>query len=350
MKRYGELYPQIYSLENLDRAYRICRQGKGSKEEVLEFKFNRSKELLHLQRALEDGTYRIPSYRSFFIFEPKKRLIQALPFRDRIVQQALCQVIGPGLDRTMIYDSYACRIGKGTHAASTRLIAFLKRAKNRWAKPYCLKFDIADYFNSINHGILLGLFRRKIVCRRTLALIDHITNSNGSEAGLPLGNLLSQLSANLYLTELDRYLKYERKARFYLRYMDDGVVLHGNKDFLQSLKAEITKFLEKKLKLRLNSKTDIFPVSQGIDFVGYRTWATHKLLRKSSKKRMRRKLKVLVQLYEKGQTGKEAIIQSVNSWMGHAKWADTFTLRRLIHNSVPCELQRHIVLGGSYHD
>ena len=199
MQRYGNLFHRIYNLENLYEAYVVCLRGKRLKRGVLPFTWNLSAELLRLQRELKAGTYQVGNYYSFYVFEPKRRLVQALPFRDRIIQQALCQIITPIFEKTFICDTFACIKDRGTHAGSNRLQYFIRNAQNRWGKAYCLQCDIASYFPSIGHAILLDLFSRKIKCQPTMRLIKLITNSNKQAVGIPIGNLLSQLSANLYL-------------------------------------------------------------------------------------------------------------------------------------------------------
>jgi len=330
MIRYGNLYSKIYDLENLYEAYRICLRGKRLRRETLAFTFDLSRNLLEIQRELKDRSYQVGEYFSFYIYEPKKRLVQALPFRDRIIQQALCLVITPLIERSLIPDTYACIKNRGTHAGSSCLQEQLRQAQGKWKRPYCLKCDIASYFPSINHNILLSLFEKKIKCPDTLWLIEKITNSNGEQTGIPIGNLLSQLSANLYLSLLDHYIKEKLKIKLYVRYMDDFCILHGNKAYLNWLKDEIDRFLRDNLKLEFNRRTDIFPVSQGIDFLGYRTWETHRLIRNKSKNRMRRKLRRMQGLYARGGIALQAINATIQSWFGHCKHADTYRLRTII--------------------
>jgi len=334
MVRHGNLYHKIYTLENLYEAYRICLRGKRLKRDVLPFTFDLSRNLLEIQRELKDKSYQVGKYFSFYVYEPKKRLVQALPFRNRIIQQALCLVITPLIERSFISDTYACIKGRGTHAGSSRLQEFLRPARNKWESPYCLKCDIAAYFPSINHKILLSLFEQKIKCPETLWLIEKITNSNGEQTGIPIGNLLSQLSANLYLSTLDRYIKEKLMIKYYLRYMDDFCIIHGNKVYLSWLKDEIAGVLRDNLKVKFNRRTSIFPVSQGVDFLGYRTWETHKLLRNKSKNRMRRKLRRIQRLYARDEIALPTINSIIQSWLGHCKHADTYRLRKKILGAI----------------
>lgn len=334
MKRHGNLFHKIYDIENLYNAYTVCLRGKRLKRGVLPFTYNASSELLRLQRELKSEAYQVGKYYSFYVYEPKRRLVQALPFRDRVIQQALCQIITPIIEKTFIHDTFACIKERGTHAGSRRLQSFLRSAQKKWDKAYCLKCDIHSYFPSIDHNILLDMFSRKLKCQSTMRLIWLVTNSNGQSVGIPIGNLLSQLSANLYLSLLDHYVKEHHRARYYLRYMDDFCIVHAGKKYLAFLKDQISNFLDIRLKLKFNRKTSIFPITQGVDFLGYRTWTTYRLIRKRSAKRMRRRLKAMARKYANGEIRLDKIRASVVSWIGHCVHANTYRLREEILSEV----------------
>lgn len=332
-KTFKNLYPSIYDFENLYFAYLKARRSKRYRSEVLEFTSNLEENLLQLQNELIWRTYRTGRYREFYVHDPKTRLVMALPFRDRVVHHALVAVIEPIFERRFIFDSYACRPGKGTHAGANRVTFFLKKLTRLHGRVYCLKADISKYFPSINHRILKELIRKKIVCPGTLWLIDEIIGSaadpsNPDPKGIPIGNLTSQLFANIYLHELDIFVKHTLKARYYVRYMDDFVLLSPNKDELWEYKREIQVFLADRLNLALNGKTSVFPISQGIDFLGYRIWPTHRLLRKNSIKRMKRKLKIFRKKYSEGRITMDRMNASIQSWLGHCKHANTYNLRQ----------------------
>lgn len=337
MKTYNNLYPRIYDFENLYSAFLKARRNKRYRPEVLKFTAKLEENLIEIQNELIWKTYRTGRYRSFFVYEPKQRLVMALPFRDRIVHHALCNIIEPIFDRTFIFDSYACRHDKGTHAGADRLTSFLRRAHRVWPKVYCLKADIRQYFPSITHSILLSLIERKIQCGDTLRLIIEIINSTAdpddpNPVGIPIGNLTSQLAANIYLNELDRFVKHDLRMKFYIRYLDDFVVLLDDKRGLWRVRQEIGDFLRGCLRLKFNPKTDIFPASGGIDFLGYRIWPTHRLLRKSSAKRMRNKLKSFEKQWREGTITLDEIRQSIASWIGHTRHCDAYFLRRALFN------------------
>jgi len=330
--RYGNLYPKVYDFDNLHAAYLKARRNKRYRQEVLVFSANLEENLIQIQNELIWKTYHTGRYREFRVYEPKERLVRALPFKDRVVQHALNNVIEPIFEKTFIYDSYACRSGKGTHAGADRVTEFLKSAQRHWPKVYCLKGDISKYFPSIDHGILMHLIERRIKCRDTLWLLREILASSPDAGGprpkgVPVGNLTSQLFANIYLHELDCFVKHDLNCKYYVRYMDDFVILGPDKKQLHLLRGEIADFLDRFLALKLNGKTSVFPVSQGIDFLGYRIWPTHRLVRKGSIKRIKRKLKRFQIGYAQGKTDLEKVKRTLASWLGHVSHADSYNLR-----------------------
>jgi retron-type reverse transcriptase len=344
MKRYGNLFEEIVSFANLDQAFQQASRTRRFRSDVLAFKQDLEANLFELQRELREGSYRTGAYRIFFVHEPKKREIFALPFRDRVVHHALMNVLSPILERTFIPDSYACRVGKGTHRAVERLTLFLRRAQRRWGEVYCLKADIRQFFPSVNHHVLMSLLRRKLKCRRTLMLLHEIIFSNGDQwepesRNLPIGNLTSQWFCNYYLTMLDHFIKHELRAPYYLRYMDDFVLLAPDKPTLHAWRSRIESFLAERLKLGLNRKTCIFPARLGVEFVGYRTWSTHRLLRKASRRRMARSLRGVGKRLKEGRIDRARYEASINSWLAQLSHADGYTLgKKLFTGLVPDEL------------
>ena len=233
---------EVCEFENLYNAYLKARRGKNNSAEVLKFNYNLENELLKLQCELRSQTYKTGKYRHFIILEPKERKISALPFRDRVVHHAICTVIEIIFEKKFIYDSYACRKGKGTHAGADRIQKFIRKANNY----YVLKCDVSKYFPSVNHEILKKLIREKIADKKLLQLLDKIVDSSEEQniqsslqKGIPIGNLTSQLFANIYLNKLDEYVKYELKINYYLRYMDDFVIMHESKIYLHEVKEKI---------------------------------------------------------------------------------------------------------------
>lgn len=339
-KTYKGLYPRIYDFEQLYAAYLKARKGKRYQREVVEYSANLEEELIQLQNQLIWHTYETGAYRTFKVWEPKERQVAALPFRDRVLQHALVSVIEPIWERRFIHDSYACRPGRGTHAGADRAQQFLRKVKREHGKVYALKADIAKYFTSVDHAVLKQLLAKRIACRETLTLLENIIDTweDGPGRGIPIGNLTSQLFANLYLHELDEFVKYQLRERHYARYMDDFVIIHHDKQHLHQLRRTIEVFLEERLRLTTNHKTQVFPVrpfaGRPLDFLGYRIWPTHRKLRKDSAKRMRHKLKRLNRLFAAGEIALSHIQPRIQSWIGHASHANTYRLRKHIMGSV----------------
>ncbi|MDP3947768.1 MAG: reverse transcriptase/maturase family protein, partial [bacterium] len=273
------------------------------------------------------------------------RAIKAAPFRDRVVHHALCNIIEPILDRGFVYDSYACRRGKGTHAAILRLEYFIKslrssqrerkcgaatpldsrEARHLTGQVYCLKCDISKYFDNVDHEILLGMLRRKIQDEDILWLLREIIASNPK--GIPIGNLTSQLFANVYLNELDHFVKRELREKCYIRYLDDFLILGLDKKRLHEDKERIKTFLRDRLKLAMHSKkTEIFPIDRGVDFLGYVVRDGRRFLRKSTIKRFIKKKRCHEAMVQNGKRT-EASLQNVRaSWRGYASFADSYKL------------------------
>ncbi len=327
MKRINNIYENIYSFENIYLAYIKARKSKRYREDVLEFTDNLEANLITIQNELIWKMYSPGRYREFVVYEPKRRIIQAPSFKDRVVHHALCNVIEPVFDKRFIYDSYACRKGKGTHAGVERTIYFLRKLAESSPRTYCLKADISSYFPSIEHTVLKMLVRKKISCKDTLWLVDVIIDG-GSDKGIPIGALTSQLFANIYLNELDKFVKHDLRVEHYARYVDDFIILDHNKQRLWEYLNEIKEFLEDRLRLALNHKTGIFPASRGIDFLGYRIWADKLLLRKTNIQRNKRRLRKLESLHKEGVIAFSKLRSSVASWQGQCGYSKSYTIMR----------------------
>lgn len=318
-KKYRNLIGQIAEMDNLWRAYHKARKGKRTSMEHLRFKEHLATHLSVLSQQILDDTYRVGSSRQFRIFEPKPRIITALPFRDRVLQHALCNVIEPVFERVFLPNSYACRTGRGTHSAAIKVQSMIRYMSKR-GDVHFLKTDFSAYFASIDRGRLHQAIRAKISCKNTLALIESIIPSSG--VGLPIGSLTSQLFANVYGHIVDSWLVHTVGESRFVRYMDDIVILGHSPEYLHALRMRLAWFAEAELGLRF-SHWQVSPASRGVNFVGYRIWQTHKLLRRSSVQRAKRKLKRF------GKTDdQEAKAKFVAAWLGHAKWADSYNLIR----------------------
>ncbi len=347
MKRLGGVWEQLVSFKNLLLAYKKARRGKSRRSSVAGFECNLEKELLQLQRELQSGDYQPGDYRVFTIYERKPRQISAAPFRDRVVHHAIMNMIEPCIDRSFIDDSYACRHAKGTHAAIAKYQYWAHRYR------YVLKMDIARYFPSIDHAILKQKLRHYLKDQKLLLLLDRIIDSSQCEpeqwvyfpgddlftqaerkVGIPIGNLTSQFLANLYLDDFDHFVKEQLRAKAYLRYVDDMVILADDKTRLAELRKLCSERLERdRLKLHPR-KAHITPVCFGIDLLGFRVLADHRRLRNDNGHRFARKLRRLATAYAQGRMDWDDIKPSVQSWIGHAKQAQTLGLRKNIFSEI----------------
>ncbi len=330
------LYEEISFFKNLILAHKKAKKGKTKKRDVINFKRDYLCKILYLARELETKNYSPKPLETFLISDPKTRKISKSDFRDRIVHHALILVIGDYFERSFIYDSCANQIGKGTLFAVKRFDLFKRKVtKNFSRKAYCLKADIKHYFQEVDHEVLLSIIRRKIKDEQVIWLIKNILNNTTNNSregqtsfckkGMPLGNLTSQFFANVYLHELDYFAKHILRIKYYIRYVDDFVILHENKEQLEIWKSQIGGFLRSKLKIELHpQKSRIILLSKGIDFVGFRHFLHHRLLRKRNIQNMRRK----IELFKQGLISKEKILESFQGWSAYAKWANCFKLRK----------------------
>ncbi|MCP4696445.1 MAG: RNA-directed DNA polymerase [Gammaproteobacteria bacterium] len=347
MKRLTNLWPQLVSFENLWLAWRKARKGKRSKAATIAFSLNLEAELLALQRELQNGSYCPGAYRLFTIYEGKPRTIAAAPFRDRVVHHALLNLIEAPLDRRFIHDSYACRKGKGVHKAVARYQEWAQRYR------YALQMDVQQYFPSIDHDILRAKIARYIKDERVLALIDLIIATSppvertpvyfpGNDlftplqrrAGIPIGNLTSQFFANLYLNDLDHWLKDELGLPAYLRYVDDLIVPGDDKGRLIEIRGQVRDKLDTERLCLHPRKAHIVPTRCGLDVFGYRVYPEIRRLRNGNGHRFSCRLRRFAKLYAAGLARFEDFHPSVHSWIGHARHADTKNLREVLFSGI----------------
>ena len=340
MKRYGNLWHQIIDWSNLLLAARYAKKGKRFRDNVLAFNYNLEPELFKLQSELESKTYCPGAYKSFRIYDPKPRLISAAPYRDRVVHHALCNIIVPLIEKSFITDTYANRVGYGTHRALKRFIQFARSSR------YVLQCDIRKYFPSIDHEILKQIIRRKIKCQDTLWLIELIIDgSNPQEPvveyfpgddlltpllrrhGLPIGNLTSQFLANLYLNDFDHFVKEKLRVKKYLRYVDDFSLFGDDFQFLAQARREIEQYLAT-LRLIIHPiKSQLFETRHGANFVGFRVLPERVRVRNDNLRRARRRLKQLQADYARGSVTVKDLIQRLQSWSAHLNHGDTYRLQ-----------------------
>jgi RNA-directed DNA polymerase len=326
MKRHGNLFDQIIDAGNIEIAIRKAKRGKTEKHNVKKFMMNYDANVKKIQQLLLSGSFTTSQYQTKTVYEPKQRTIYILPFNpDRIVQHAIMNILEPIWDKLFISDSYACRTGKGVHSGSIRTSEFVRKYN------YCLKCDISKFYPSVDQNILFNIIQQKIKCVKTLGLLQDIINSFPGGKNIPIGNYTSQWFGNLYLNELDQTVKHHYRIQGYLRYCDDFCLFHDSKTVLNDLANKIRIFLWDRLRLTM-SKCDVFPVSQGVDFLGYRHFRDKILLRKSTAKRVRARVKHMPAALLSGRISEGQFISSLASMAGWIKWANAYHFRK----SMPC--------------
>lgn len=333
------IWPEIASFATLAEAFKRVRAGKRFDTDTLQFYTHLEDNLFALEEQLLQKTWRPQPFRQFNITLPKPRLIQAPEFSDRVVHQTVILKAGPVMERRFVSGSYASRLGKGTHAASRQLRAFLRSASAKWAHPYLIKADVKSYFATIPHDGLMERVKRVFGDPDLLWFFDTLIRGSGyADRGLPIGSLTSQWLANLYLDSLDHYIKDELGAPYYVRYMDDFVLVGPDKAWCREKLGQIAAHIEG-LGLRLNPKTGIQPISQGVDFVGYRHWTSHTLPRKSTVKRAKKQFKSLQRRYNAKKVDFEYVRARVVSFTGYMKHCDGKTTLQSI-------LDKFVLVGG----
>ena len=289
------VYNDIISVENLCHAWSEFVRGKASKSDVVEFSTNLGSHLISLHEELAYHIYRHGGYQMFHIADPKPRIISKACVRDRLVHHAVYRILYPLFDRLFVFDSYSCRIGKGTHKAINRFAHYARKAShNNTRTCWVLQCDIRKFFDSIDHDILLAIVKKHVADPDTLWLLENIIASfhTNKNKGLPLGNLTSQLLVNVYMNEFDQYAKHVLRARYYIRYADDFVFLSGNWEELEIMLMAVQKFLQTRLRLELHPhKVRIKTLASGIDFLGWVHFPTHRVLRTTTKRRMLKRLR-----------------------------------------------------------
>ncbi len=338
------MFEAICSWDNLLLAYRRASRGKRGHSNVAAFEHRLEDNILTLRRELLHRTYRPGGYLSFTIHEPKRRLISAAPFRDRVVHHALCNVIEPIFERTFISDSYANRLGKGTHRALDRCQQFARRHR------YVLQGDIRQFFPSMDHSILLRILGRLIPDPEVLWLVRRILDSGvgilreeyemawfpGDDLfaairprGLPIGNLTSQFWANCYLNPFDHFVKRELGCKGYVRYVDDLLLFADDKAVLRHWRDAVVERLAS-LRLTLHSSCHPRPVTEGIPFLGFVVYPNRRRLKSRKGIHFQRCFRALVDGYEAGKIPLERVTESVRGWVNHARYANTVGLRKKV--------------------
>jgi len=319
-------------------AHSTLLDGRRFKNDGAKFKLHYENHLLQIHKELASQTYKPCAYRSFVIYEPKQREVLAAPIKDRVVHHALHDIVEPLIDKKFIFDTYACRKGKGTHAAIIRTQRHLQT--NR----YFMHLDVKKYFPSINHSILKDIVKKHIhqsdVCNLFEIIIDSTLEKNLNKIpdlfsqpakGLPIGNLTSQFLANLYLNEMDQYVKHDLKLKYYVRYMDDFVVFANDKSILLQAEKDIVSFCNNKLQLSLHLKGGIKQYTEGLGFLGFKVYRKHLRLKGVCLNRYLRNYNTKLKQLQKGDISDNDLKASVDSWQNHISFGNTLGLQKFLN-------------------
>ncbi len=325
-------YGDLIRIENIFQAWNEFKVGKRKKKDVQVYERNLEDNLFTLHEELRKKIYKHGKYEEFYVHDPKRRHIHKASVQDRVLHHLLYKYLYPLYDINFIFDSYSCRLEKGTHKGIKRLEQFTRKVSKNYTKTsFALKLDIKKFFASVDHEVLSKLFYRNIKDKDILGLLSEVLNSFNSEVGegkgIPLGNLTSQVFANIYMNELDQFIKHKLRVKYYLRYADDFVLLGSSKKELENRILPISKFLEEELKLELHPNKIIFrKLEWGIDFLGYVILPHYILPRTKTKKRVFEKLKIKI--------NDENFNQSLQSYLGYFSHAKSFKLTQKLKNQI----------------
>jgi len=331
-------YNQLITIENLFQAYYEFKKGKKKRLDLQVFERNLEDNLFVLLRSLKNKSYKHGKYQEFYVNDPKRRHIHKASVSDRVLHHLLYKYLYSLFDSQFIYDSYSCRVNKGTHKGVKRLYQFTRKAsKNYTGDCYVLKCDIKKFFASVDHEILSSLLRSKIQDEDILSLLTEVINSFSSELGngrgIPLGNLTSQVFANIYMNKLDQYIKHALRIKFYVRYADDFAILSQKKDFLEDLIPKIEDFLRMELNLKLHEKKVIIRnLKHGVDFLGYVILPHVILPRTKTKRRMFKKIDIKISEYNSGKISDFSLNQTSQSYLGYLSHCKAFELEQQVKN------------------
>lgn len=341
MRVFTNLFAKLVDIENLFFAWEGFKKDKKKKEDVLQFEKNMETDIFALNRELISSTYKHSGYTGFYISDPKRRHIHKAIVRDRVLHHAVMNILYPLYDKTFIHNSFSCRVGKGTHKGVQALRSMLlKVSKNNTRNAFVLKCDIRKFFDSVDHDILLTILNERIKDVKLMSLLTEIIGSfSGSQSnlferkGLPIGNLTSQLFANIYMDKFDQHMKHVLKVTHYARYTDDFVVVSDDKKYLLSLLTQISLFLNTELKISIHpNKIEIRKYSQGVDFLGYVVLPHYTKVRKRTVKRVRRKLGEKMKLYKSDKIDKSRLDATLMSYLGVLSHANTYRFSEEIKN------------------
>lgn len=335
-KKIKNLYDKKLTFDKLLEAHKRAKKNKTYKKDVINYELNLENNIINLLRSLQKQNYHLGNYYKFKIYEPKERIIQALPYKDRIVHQWYVEeFIKPYIVPKFITTTFACLTNKGTHKAVEEVQKQMRLFKRNYGDFWILKCDIKKFFYSINPMILYEIMKKYISDQKLLNLTKLLIFNEAEDdsvLGIPIGNYTSQFFANIYLNELDQYIKRVLKIKYYTRYMDDFILLLETKERCKTIKKSIEIFLQNNLKLELNNKSRYYPYKMGVNFCGYRIFTTHRLLRTSSKKKIKKSIKKWNYQYSKNTLNVSHSLQSLTSWIGHSSHCNSYNLQKKLIN------------------
>ncbi len=336
-KKIKNCFYKNLTFEKLLQAHKRAKAHKTYKNEVIKFEMNLENNLINLLNNIKNHKYHLGNYYNFKVYEPKERLIKALPYVDRIVHQwYIEEFIKPNIVPKFIDTTFACLIDKGTHKAVSSVQQQMRNFKRNNGDFWVLKCDIRKFFYSIDPYILVEIMKKYISDKELLnftKLLIFDGRRPEDKVGIPIGNYTSQFFANIYLNELDQFVKRKLKVKYYTRYMDDFILLLPTKQECIKRKSQIEDFLTNTLHLALNDKSKYYPYKMGVNFCGYRIYTTHRLLRLSSKKKIKRSIKKWNKLYLQNKLDVKYVMQCINSWLGHASHCNSYKLQNKVINS-----------------
>ena len=320
-------YDEYLNYNKLMEAHIKCQKGKMNRLNVIKFNLKKEEYIQWLYEQLKNRTYKHGRYTEFYVLEPKKRKIEAARYIDRIVHRWLVDnFLEPAFFPQFIDNTYACIKGRGMHKAALDVQKAMRECKKYYGEYYILKMDVAKYFQSIDKDILFGIIQKKIKDKDVLWLIRQTLYNGRDESGIPIGNLSSQLFGNLYYNETDQFIKHKLKIRYYFRYMDDSVILMHEKEEIKKVKEHIEKFIEENLKLKFNSKTNIFKSKQGVNFCGYKINEYRLKIRDKGKRKLKKNVKVLKERIKSGEITSKEAKKHLCGHFGYLKYANTYNL------------------------
>lgn len=333
-KTIKKCFDEKLTFQKFLEAHQRASKGKKNKKELIIYEMDLETNIINLINNIKNNKYKTSRYREFKVYEPKERVIKSLPYHDRVVHQwYIEEFIKPYFYPRFIRDTYACLDNRGTHKAVLQVQKYMRKIQKKYQRYFVLKCDIRKFFYSIDKDILINIINDRITDKKLIAFTKTILN-DGEKIGIPIGNYTSQYFANVYLNELDHYIKDILKIKYYVRYMDDFILLVETKQEARLLKEKINEYIVSKLHLQLNKKSKYFPNTLGIDFCGYRIYETHILLRKRFEKKVRKNVLMWKYLKNNGILNSSKMEMSWNSCKAHMKHSNSYNFLKKIEGQI----------------